>query len=108
MSRAQLVLQEKTVIVVIQVLQDLQDPLERLERDLQDLLQLSQDPLGSEVKQGMDTQDPLVLDKPGLKDAILPLQVLAGQPEQLRPSQAQQGWQERQDPLVTYLVRQEP
>ena len=92
MSRVQLVLPEKAVIVVTLAAQELLDPPERLERGLRDLLQLSQDPLGSEVKQGMDTQDPLVLDKPGLKDAILPLQVLAGQPEQLRPSQAQQGW----------------
>ena len=108
MSRAQLVLQEKTVIVVIQGPQGLLDPPERLERGPWDLLQLSQDPLGSEVKRGMDTQDPQGLDKPGLKDAIRPLQVLSGQPEQLRPSQAQQGWQERQDLLVTQLVRRDP
>ena len=106
--RAQLALQEKTVIVVIQVLLDLQDPLERLERGLQDLLQLSQDPLGSEVKRGMGTQDRQDFQRPGLKDAILPLQVLAGQPEQRRPSQAQQGWQERLDRLVTQPARQEP
>ena len=106
-SRAQLVLQEKTVIAVIQGPQGLLDPLERLERGLQDLLQLSQDPLESEAKQGTDTQDPQVLDKPGFKDGMAH-QVLAEQPEQLRPSQAQQGWQERQDPLVTQLVRQEP
>ena len=95
------------VIVVIQVLQDLKGPRERLEQDLQDLLQLSQDPLESQVLhlQSQDRQD---FPRPGLKDAILPLQVLAGQPEQLRPSQVQQGWQERQDPLVTQLVRQEP
>ena len=77
-SRVQLVLQEKMVIVVIQVLQDLQGPLARLEQGPRELLQLSQDPLGSEVKPGMDTQDPQGLDKPGLKDAIRPLQVLAG------------------------------
>ena len=107
MSRAQLVLQEKTVIVVIQVPQDLLDPLERLERGPWDLLQLSQDPLGSEAKQGMDTQDPQGLDKPGFKDGMAH-QVLAEQPEQLRPSQAQQGWQERQDRFLTQLVRPEP
>ena len=105
--RAPLALQEKTVIVVIQVLQDLQGPLERLERGLQDLLQLSRDPLGSEVKQGMYTQDPQGLDKPGFKDGMAH-QVLAEQPEQLRQSQAQQGLQERLDLLVTQLVRQEP
>ena len=105
--RAQPALQEKTVIVVIQVLQGLLVPLERLEQDLQDLLQLSQDPLESQALhlQSQDRQD---FQRPGLKDAILPLQVLAGQPEQRRPSQAQQGWQERQDLLVTQLVRQEP
>ena len=76
MSRAQVVLQEKTVIVVIQVPQDLQDPPERLERGPRDLLQLSLDPLGSEVKQGMDTQDPQVFHKPDFKDGTAP-QVLA-------------------------------
>ena len=107
MSRVQLVLQEKAVLVLIQALLDLQDPPERLERGLRDLLQLSQDPLGSEVKQGMDTQVPQVLDKPGFKDGMAH-QVLAEQPEQLRPSQAQQGWQERLDRLVTQPARQEP
>ena len=82
-------------------------PLERLERGLQDLLQLSRDPLGSEVKQGTNTQDPQGLDKPGFKDGMAH-QVLAEQPEQRRPSQAQQGWQERLDRLVTQPARQEP
>ena len=82
-------------------------PLERLEQDLQDLLQLSQDPLESQVLhlQSQDRQD---FQRPGLKDANLPLQVLAGQPEQRRPSQAQPGWQERLDRFLTQLVRQEP
>ena len=58
MSRAPLVLQELTDLVVTLAAQELLDPPERLERGLRDLLQLSQDPLGSEVKPGMDTQDP--------------------------------------------------
>ena len=91
MSRAQLVLQEKMELVLSQVPQGLLVQLVRLERGLLVLLQLSQDPLGSEVKQGMDTQDPQVFHKPGFKDGTAP-QVLAEQPEQLRPSQAQQGW----------------
>ena len=82
--------------------------MERLERGLQDLLRLSQDPLGCEVKRGMGTQDRQDFQRPGLKDAILPLQVLAGQPEQRRPSQAQQGWQERLDRFLTQLVLQDP
>ena len=97
----------KTVIVVIQVPQGLWVPVERLEQGLQDLLRLSQDPLGSEVKRGMGTQDPQVLDKPGFKDGMAH-QVLAGQPEQRRPSQAQQGRQELLDRLVTQPARQEP
>ena len=109
MSRVLLVLLEKMVIVVTLAAQELLDPPERLERGLRDLLQLSQDPLGSEVKPGLDTQDPQEdYGKPDLKDAIRPLQVLAGQPEQLQLSQAQQGRQERLDRLVTQPVRQEP
>ena len=97
----------KTVIVVIQVPQGLWVPVERLEQGLQVLHRLSQDPLESQVlhPQSQDRQD---FQRPGLKDAILPLQVLAGQPEQRRPSQAQQGRQERLDRLVTQPVRQEP
>ena len=105
--RAPLAPQEKTEVVPSQGLQDLLGPLVLLERALLVLIQLSQDPQGYEVKQGMDTQDPQVLDKPGFKDGTA-LQVQAEQPEQHRPYQAQQGWQERQDPLVTQLVRREP
>ena len=78
--RVPLALQEKTEVVPSKGLQDLLGPLERLEQDLQDLLQLSQDPLESQVLhlQSQDRQD---FQRPGLKDAILPLQVLAGQPE---------------------------
>ena len=76
------------VIVVIQVLQVRLEQRERLERGLQDLLRLSQGPLESQELhlQSQDRQD---FQRPGFKDAILPLQVLAGQPEQRRPSQAQ-------------------
>ena len=56
MNRAQLVLQEKTEVVPSQGQQGLLDPLARLERGPRELLQLSQDPLGYEVKRG--TQGP--------------------------------------------------
>ena len=76
-------------------------------RVLPEVLQLSQVLQDQEVKQAIHTQDPQGFHKPGFKDGTAH-QVLAEQPEQRRPSQAQQGWQERQDPLVTQLVRQEP
>ena len=107
MSRAQLVLQESTELVVSQGPQGLLDPLVRLEQGQRELLQLSHNPLGSEVKRGMGIQDPQVLDKPGFKDGMAH-QVLAEQPEQRRPSQAQQGWQDRLDRLVTQPARQDP
>jgi hypothetical protein len=72
-----------------QVLQVRLDPQERLEQGLQVLHRLSQDQLESQALH-LQSRDRQVSDKPGLKDAILPLQVLAGQPEQRRPSQAQQ------------------
>ena len=98
--------QVRTLLHPSQVLQGLWVLVERLEQGLQDLLQMSQDPLESQALH-LQSQDRQVSDKPGLKDAILPLQVLAGQPEQRRPSQAQRG-QERQDLFLTQLVRQEP
>ena len=97
--RVPLAPQEKTEVVPLQGLQDRLGPLVLLERGQLVLLHLSQDRRDLKVNQGMDTQDPQVLDKPGFKDGTA-LQVQAEQPEQLRPSQAQQGWQERQDPLV--------
>ena len=90
-----------------QVLQVRLGQLERLEQGPLEPNRLSQDLLESQALhlQSRDRQD---FQRPGLKDAILPLQVLAGQPEQRRPSQVQQGWQERQDRLVTQPARQEP
>ena len=90
-----------------QVLQVHLGQLERLEQGPLEPNRLSQDLLESQALhlQSQDRQD---FQRPGLKDAILPLQVLAGQPEQRRPSQAQQGRQERQDLFLTQLVRQEP
>ena len=90
-----------------QVLQVRLGPRELLEQGLLEPHRLSQDPLESQALhlQSQDRQD---FQRPGLKDAILPLQVLAGQPEQRRPSQVQQGRQERQDMFLTQLVRQEP
>ena len=90
-----------------QVLQVRLGQLERLEQGLLEPNRLSQDLLESQALH-LQSRDRQVSDKPGLKDAILPLQVLAGQPEQRRPSQAQQDRQERQDLFLTQLVRQEP
>ena len=98
--------QVRTLLPPSQVLQVRLGQLERLEQGLLEPNRLSQDLLESQALH-LQSRDRQVSDKPGLKDAILPLQVLAGQPEQRRPSQAQQG-QERLDRLVTQPARQEP
>ena len=57
---------------------------------LPEVLQMSQVLQDPEVKQAIHAQDPRGFHKPDFKDGTAP-QVLAEQPEQLRPSQAQQG-----------------